>query len=375
MAEAVADLEQPSVPHSVVVEVEEDRVCVTRTTGPYPVSRLAHTVGARDAAALVETVIALAYQLTAEPDNPGGTPDVVEVNGGRGITEYPQRWQQSVEFIVGETPPGMPSPKRQPLVDRLRSRGFLTFEVPAGILGEAPSDEPFDPLTPVDAPGTLDLTEDSDADRPTGTTSSATRSLVAIGALTVGVFFLVVLAMVLPEGSKPVLTTAAGPNTERVAPSGAQVPSASASESSPMPVVANGASELESAGIAVSMPPGWRLDETSPLDRLIAIDGGSMRVVAVAYPLADGAVLEHIVAGLTSHATVNATMSVPVRVTMYDTEMVTVEERPHSGQSVVLWHHKIIDGIQVSVGCQFRGSKIPLQRPACDSAVRSAKPV
>ena len=45
--------------------------------------------------------------------------------------------------------------------------------------------------------------------------------------------------------------------------------------------------------------------------------------------------------------------------------------RPPDG-SVVLWQHKLVDGWQVSVGCQFRGATIPQVRPVCGRALRSA---
>ncbi|ALA68400.1 type VII secretion-associated protein [Corynebacterium lactis] len=366
LADAVSELEPPSVAHSIIVEVEKERVCVTRTTGPRRVSRLIHTVGGGEGAALVETVIAVAYQLTASPDDPSGVPDPVEVNGGRGVTEYPKKWVDSVEFIVAETPPGYPVLRRQPLVDRLRSRGFLSFVVPCESLADSPMPTP----TPRPAEPTPDF-----GGVPSGSEEPSQKAqvAVAIGVLAVSVVVLAGLIWAIPhmgardaEGSFPPAPSES--RSVHAQPSVASPPPPKPQDPAPIDV------DIEFAGVALSLPGGWQRDDTSPRDRLIAVNGGDMRVVAQSYPLSDGASLEHIVAGLTSHSEVDATMSIPVRSQLYGIDMVTLQERPPSGQSVVLWHHKIIDGVQVSVGCQFRGSDIPRQRPACEKAVQSAIP-
>lgn len=381
LADAVLELDEATVPHSVLVEVEETRVCVTRLSGGHIVSRMSHLVGANDSAPLVETVIAMAYQLTMYPDSPLGMPDDVEVTGGRGITEYPPRWQEDIEFIVAEVPPGLAQPRRALLADRLRDRGFLVFDCPATWLGERAN-----PIGVEDLGGEAIAEEGfgrSLGSRP-GSISESDRSrvvsLTALGVLTVVVLIVGIAAWLMSDGiakenegkkSQRETKVLAVPETSL-----SQPPSALSSPQTSKPAPGSAPTvTLANAGVEARFPDGWELDPTSPLDRMTAVDGGDMRVLALATPLSQDMTLEHLAAALSSVSAGDETKSAPERRQVMGTELVVVEERLPSGNSVVLWHHKVIDGVQVSVGCQFRGRTIVAARPVCDQAVASARPM
>lgn len=383
LADAVVELDEATVPHSVLVEVEETRVCVTRLSGGHIASRMTHLVGADDSAPLVETVIALAYQLTMYPDAPQGIPDDVEVSGGRGITEYPPRWQEDIEFIVGEVPPGLAKPRRALLADRLRDRGFLVFDCPASRLGECVNPALLKCIGDAD-PGEVEPSEDFAGRRPAASAevSSASNqstvvSVAAVGLLTVVVLIVGIAAWLISGG---IVSENEGRQKQRET-SHAQAPPVTTSPvttppstSKPVPDSAP-VVKLTNAGVEARFPGGWELDSSSPLDRLIAVDGGDMRVLVLASPLSQNMTLEHLAAALSSSVAGDETKSAPERRQVLGTDVVVVEERLPSGNSIVLWHHKVMDGTQVSVGCQFRGKTIAPVRPICDQAVVSARPV
>lgn len=383
LADAVVELDEATVSHSVLVEVEETRVCVTRLSGGHIASRMTHLVGANDSAPLVETVIALAYQLTMYPDVPQGIPDDVEVSGGRGITEYPPRWQEDIEFIVGEVPPGLANPRRALLVDRLRDRGFLVFDCPASRLGECVNPAWLKSIGDAEA-GEVEQLEDLAGRHPAArgeasavSNQSTVVSVAAVGLLTVVVLIVGIAAWLISGGigrenegrqkqretshaQAPPVTT---PPVTTPPPTSKPVP-----DSAPVVMLAN-------AGVEARFPGGWELDSASPFDRLIAVDGGDMRVLVLANPLSQDMALEHLAAALSSSVAGDETKSAPERRQVLGTDVVVLEERLPSGNSIVLWHHKVMDGTQVSVGCQFRGRTIAPVRPVCDQAVVSARPV
>ena len=410
LAEAMLTVESATVTHSILVEVEEHQVCLTRLSNYDGASRLVPSVGAEDAAALVETVIAAAYQLTHDPEDIHGIPDLVEVNGGRGITEYPPLWVESLELIVAEVPPGLPRPRRFVLADRLRRRGFLVFEPPVKLFGA----DTFDTLIDrgylvLDADESSELASEEEARDAASATPShplqrifpqlrggteldsvGRRKSLPSATTALGMALLCVLGVVGIGGALwlgPQLRGAGVPGEQVVAaPSeagaGPDVSPTGPADALPQELTQQEGSmaepaavELSAAGVAVSMRPGWEVAETGPLDRLIVENGGNMRVVVVGYPLHPEADLDHVVAGLSSQVAINATMSVPVRTNLYGLDVVTAQERPPSGRSVVLWHHRIVEGVQISVGCQFRGSTIAPERPDCEQAVKSARPV
>lgn len=383
LADAVVELDEATVPHSVLVEVEETRVCVTRLSGGHIASRMTHLVGADDSAPLVETVIALAYQLTMYPDAPQGIPDDVEVSGGRGITEYPPRWQADIEFIVGEVPPGLAKPRRALLADRLRDRGFLVFDCPASRLGECVNPALLKCIGDAD-PGEVEPLEDfagrrhaASAEVSSASNQSTVVSVAAVGLLTVVVLIVGIAAWLISGG---IVSENEGRQKQRET-SHAQAPPVTTSPvttppstSKPVPDSAPVVT-LTNAGVEARFPGGWELDSASPLDRLIAVDGGDMRVLVLASPLSQNMTLEHLAAALSSSVAGDETKSAPERRQVLGTDVVVVEERLPSGNSIVLWHHKVMDGTQVSVGCQFRGRTIAPVRPICDQAVVSARPV
>lgn len=383
LADAVVELDEATVSHSVLVEVEETRVCVTRLSGNHIASRMTHLVGANDSVPLVETVIALAYQLTIYPDAPQGIPDDVEVSGGRGITEYPPRWQEDIEFIVGEVPPGLANPRRALLVDRLRDRGFLVFDCPVSRLGECVNPAWLKSIGDAGI-GEVEQSEDFAGRRPAAraeasstSNQSTVVSVVAVGLLTVVVLIVGIAAWLISggivsenEGRQKQRETSHAQAPPVTTPPVTTPPPTSKPVPGSAPVV-----KLTNAGVEARFPGGWELDSASPLDRLIAVDGGDMRVLVLANPLSQDMTLEHLAAALSSSVAGDETKSAPERRQVLGTDVVVVEERLPSGNSIVLWHHKVMDGTQVSVGCQFRGRTIAPVRPVCDQAVVSARPV
>ncbi|QGS34821.1 type VII secretion-associated protein [Corynebacterium xerosis] len=133
------------------------------------------------------------------------------------------------------------------------------------------------------------------------------------------------------------------------------------------------ARELVGEGVRVELPERWRIDDgaASASGSLVVVDGGPMRILvtAGAVPAEMGA--DGLVAGLTAHAAAEPSMDRVRREVIDGLEVVIHEERPGDG-SVVLWQHRLVDGWQVSVGCQFRGATIPQVRPVCGQALRTA---
>lgn len=401
LVDAVLELDEPTVSHSVLVEVEPSRVCVTRLSGELPASRMTHLVTDSDGAALAETVIALAYQLTVYPEQPLGMPDDVEVSGGRGMTEYPPRWQEDIEFIVAEVPPGMATPRRASLADRLRDRGFLVFDCPADRLADPAEPSLCIPAsrsqevgqvavaaTEGDSAAENNRTEIADVESALSqksvtkvVTTTGDRKLLPVAIIATLLLMVVAISVVAWKVGDGGSGSSRGSDSDAKGDIIAELPR-QAPRQAPrqMPPDVSQAPELPpevtltNAGVAVSFPGGWELDPTSPLDRMTAVDGGDMRVLVLAYPLTATTTLDHVVAGLSSDTAADQTKTAPERRQVMGTDVVVVVERLPSGNSVVLWHHKIVDGVQISVGCQFRGSQIPESHPVCDQAVQSARP-
>ncbi|OFU54389.1 type VII secretion-associated protein [Corynebacterium sp. HMSC11E11] len=131
------------------------------------------------------------------------------------------------------------------------------------------------------------------------------------------------------------------------------------------------AHELEGKGVRVELPDRWRIDERATADALVLVDGGPMRILVTAGEVAWGMDADGLAAGLTAHAAGDPTMDRVRREAIEGLDVVVHEERPDAG-SVVLWQHRLVDGWQVSVGCQFRGATIPQLRPVCGQALRTA---
>ena len=131
------------------------------------------------------------------------------------------------------------------------------------------------------------------------------------------------------------------------------------------------AHQLEGRGVRVELPDRWRIDERATADALVLVDGGPMRILVTAGEVAWGMDADGLAAGLTAHAAGDPTMDRVRREVIEGLDVVVHEERPDAG-SVVLWQHRLVDGWQVSVGCQFRGATIPQLRPVCGQALRTA---
>lgn len=131
------------------------------------------------------------------------------------------------------------------------------------------------------------------------------------------------------------------------------------------------AHELEGESVRVELPDRWRIDERATADALVLVDGGPMRILVTAGEVAWGMDADGLAAGLTAHAAGDPTMDRVRREVIEGLDVVVHEERPDAG-SVVLWQHRLVDGWQVSVGCQFRGATIPQLRPVCGQALRTA---
>ncbi|WP_448851555.1 type VII secretion-associated protein [Corynebacterium sp. 335C] len=367
-------LEPPLAPRSVLVEVEDGRLAVTDLAFPAGPSRtrLTHAEGPP-----IDIVLA------AAGFDPAGVPPAAR-------TAPPE-----AEFLVAAAP-------GHPLVGDLRRRGHLAYPVPADLLGtsevRAPSPQPRDDV-PLPAPAPPPEGEGAEpaydgADEPeTGVLDigelrrrareaparrlprvSPWLPLGALATAAVAVAAAIVVIFPGPPDAPPASVAVAGeappagPSTGAPPPTEAAEPWDLPDPDAPPPV-----HRLEAAGASVELPATWRLDDGAPPGTLAAVDGGPMRVLAAAPPAAPGLTPARLAAGLAEGVAGDPALGPVGRAAVGGVDVVTHEERPGDG-TVVLWHHRVVGGRQVSVGCQFRGPAIPHVRPTCDAAVASARP-
>lgn len=396
LATELMGLERPAVEHSFLVEVEDGRICVSRLDFDAGLadSRLSFRGG--DALEIIRDV---AGELLADA---GGAERVLDTG--------------DVEFIVAAAD--------DRLVADMRRRGWLAFPVPVELLGaeplydgadvhvgrrhaEAVGERPTvgDGAVPEEAGG-LDVAalrrraraKENARRRPRHRAPAVASAAVAVLACVVAAAA-IVLIVDGPVGpalrDEAVLAAADGTDDgdargegegaggERGGgddagggkhadgavqggsrgPDGAPPNSAAAPEARGIELVGN--------GVRVELPAGWRVDERVTAEALVLVDGGTMRVLVSAGEVPWGMDADGIVAGLTAHAAGDPAMDGVRREVIDGLDVVVHEERPPDG-SVVLWQHKLVDGWQVSVGCQFRGATIPQVRPVCGRALRSA---
>lgn len=127
---------------------------------------------------------------------------------------------------------------------------------------------------------------------------------------------------------------------------------------------------LRANGIQVTLPPDWEVDAGARPDGLVAVNGGRMRILAIATPVPEGTPLEDLAASIGTRAAADPTADRVRRELVEGIDVVTHEERPGDG-TVVYWQHRIVGPWQLSVGCQWRDPTIPQHRPICGQALRS----
>lgn len=413
LCDAVAELGPSAAPYSFLVEINRDSTALTLLPwgGNSKQTRLTHTVSSADGEHLVETIIALSYSMIAYPGRALDEAAATEAVGDSGVTRYSTAWRPHVEFIVAQYPPGKPKPRGYSVVDLLHSRRFHAYDVPtnhfAALDGLVATkiqraknaggvefvneglgsrlDAEFDSGEDL-VFDSVSMPEESRRDEaPSGLGESfIQRHLRAVAALCTVVLLACCLGIFAIADSRPATRPGEYAVDSTQIP---QVPDSSQSVAiplaSPTPSPDSSATQSSSgaplprliaAGVQAEFPQGWSLDPSAPPDKLIAVNGGEMRVVAQVHGVSAGTSLDDVIVRL-SVASASQRVSEINRSAIDGMEMVTHVERPASGQTVVLWHHRIEGQTQVSVGCQFRGSTIPVIRTDCDHVVRTAHPM
>lgn len=361
LAEALTGLEPPLSPRSVLVEVERDRLCLVELDYPGRGGdcRLLHRAGAA-----VDVVL---DAVGADVSRPGAGPAEADAGG-----------ESDLEFIIAAEP-------GHRLVEDLRRRGAVTFTVPVPLLAEGvrrpgpapPPGEDPDPAAPGDPaepedPGEADPGRPGDpgdelgiarlrARAPRGRPRRAGPARVAPAALAGLAAAALVAAAVMLAPEAP------APRPEPPARAAAPPRPAPPPPAEPAPV------RLAGAGVAVTLPAGWREVPGAVPGMLVAHDGGPMRILLTA----GGVAADLDPAGLAEALRARAAADPALDRVRLDgagpAARVVLEERPGDG-TVVLWRHRLVDGVQLSVGCQFRGGTVPQIRPVCEAAVAGAVP-
>lgn len=401
LATELMGLERPAVDHSILVEVEAGRICVSRLDFDAGLAdgRLSFRGG--DALEIIRDVVA---ELLADAV---GVDQVLDAG--------------DIEFIVASGD--------DRLVSDMRRRGWLAFPVPVELLGTAMRDDGADVIAGRRQAGENRAepaaVEDEWRDGPdraerSGEAAAAEAEVTsggldvaalrrrarakedarrrprrgrhAVPAVAVGaVACLVAVAAIILIVDGPVggalqdeaMVAAAADGGGAAGPGGAEDarhpepedsaegPGSGHDGNDPAEPEAPATHALEGKGVRVELPTGWRVDERASSDALVLVDGGTMRVLVSAGEVAWGMDADGLAAGLTSHAAGDPAMDRVRREVVDGIDVVVHEERPGDG-SVVLWQHRLVDGWQVSVGCQFRGATIPQVRPVCGQALRTA---
>lgn len=400
--------EPPVTEHCVLVELEPRRMCASRLDygAGLADSRLVHASGDRLAAIFGATADLLAdVSATPSGDSPGTSGDDGEgasapAGAAGGVRCAGDVFAGNVEFIIAGGAGYLDVV--DDVVAGLRRRGHLVYPVPVGELGRVtePPPEAYPPLAmpPVGLPasgdgapspglpaggrvrGAVDEPLDIGALRTrakAGLAASESNRLrapagVLAGAMVVAAA-LIVVVMVTSGGQRPGVVGGEGAGADAVAAAaaggaggdGAGAADEAAREPDPPGHV------LRHNGIQVTLPMGWRLDDTARPDVLVAVDGGPMRILVTAATVAEGMTLDVLEDGLVARVAGDPTADRVRRDVIDGLEVVVHEERPGDG-SVVLWQHRIVGASQLSVGCQWRDATIPQLRPVCGRALRTA---
>lgn len=394
LATELMGLERPTVGHSFLIEVEAGRICVSRLDFDSGLADSRLSCRGGDATEVIGDVVGELLTDVADGDIRGTAP------GAAGAMPGPVDFDD-VEFIVAD--------EGDRLVADMRRRGWLAFPVPVHALGVAgagsgrgvgAADSEFEVGREEErAGGGLDVAAlrrraRAIERRPRG--RGLAKSAPALAAtLVVGVAVAAIVLIVDgPVGEvwreEAELAAAVddreavgaspgdpGPPTEDPARSHAdpvspRAPGAPGDPGAPKDAPAP-LRELVGEGVRVELPESWRIDEgAAPASgSLVVVDGGPMRILVTAGEVPAEMGADGLVAGLTAHAAGDPAMDRVRREVIDGLEVVIHEERPGDG-SVVLWQHRLVDGWQVSVGCQFRGATIPQVRPVCGQALRTA---
>ncbi|MEJ6018945.1 type VII secretion-associated protein [Corynebacterium sp. H113] len=391
-------MEPPRVPHTVLVEVERTRLCVSHIDYEERIisAILTDRASASTPELLTELTIALGAQLCDVP---------LHLNLRNPAEEFCDI--SSMEFIVAEG-------NGSPLVADLRRRGALAYPVPssevmakAGELEQYANAEQAGVIETADNADNADSAESVEITRATvgyetvgeklsesepgqNEPRSVERRILAGVGVVAGIMAMVAAVGIIfasPRPDQPDLQashhearvdsplqrqempTQSQPLVESHSqPPGHQSSQHPSTNSSQTPEPVNEIM-LEGAGVRALFPTGWRIDSTVD-GRLIAVSGGPMRVLITAGDVAPSVTLDDVAVGLRDHALTDSTVRAVESTVVKDVDVVTHQEWPADG-AVVVWHHRLMKGKQVSVGCQFRDPAIPELRPTCDRVVET----
>ena len=130
---------------------------------------------------------------------------------------------------------------------------------------------------------------------------------------------------------------------------------------------------ISGAGITMSFPVGWDKDAAAS-DKLVVISAQKlpMRVIATAKDVAKDITHEDLVAELQRLVDGQVTLSgLRPEVTIESVMVATYREQPDD-RSEVVWHTRLEEDKQLSIGCQYRGRLPKELRKVCEEAVASA---
>lgn len=370
--------EPPVAAHTILVEPEPGRICVSRLdfgagagveAGANDIatsSRLTHRTGDR-----LAIIADLTDELLADAgasDDAGRDAEYI-VAGDDGIVAGLRRRGHLV-FPVPE-----PELRRIDADSPAESRGVADIGSPVGESGGfADEDASMGGANPAAAPA-IDVAELRRRARDAGE-ASASKKLrapvgVAAGALLITAF--VAIAAILgsgPAGPRDGAGDANGIAAAGIAEPGPAEEHTDGPAGGPTDAATDG-TELRDNGIQVTLPTGWEIDAAARPDGLVAVNGGRMRILAIATAVPEGTPLETLAASIGALAAADPTADRVRRELIEGIDVVTHEERPGDG-TVVLWQHRIVGPWQLSVGCQWRDPTIPQHRPICGQALRSA---
>ncbi|WP_295627484.1 type VII secretion-associated protein [uncultured Corynebacterium sp.] len=406
LATEVMALDPPTVSRSFLVEVEPDRMCVSLLDFDTGLADGRLSFHGGDGLAVVRRMAGELLGAAAD-DGTGtattaGSADAAETAGSAGSAGDlgdPAGNRSGTSAVIMDDPPALDDAEfivagDDLLVADMRRRGWSAFPVPVDELGVGArtmasqsivSDDAVDhrPIDGLDV-AALRSRARAMADEPR---TLRAGSLAVVGALACVACAVAITAVMLivdgPVGrvwrEESAMAAAVeegnGDGGVRAAPGDAttdRADEAAVPSPDPGPKASGGASqELAGHGVRVELPPGWRVDESAGHEALVLVDDGPMRILVTAGEVPVGMTTAELVVGLTAHAAGEPTMNRVRADVVEDMDVVVLEERPGDG-SVVLWRHRIVDGWQLSVGCQFRDATIPQVRPVCDGAVVGA---
>lgn len=377
LSDAVATLGASAAKHSFLVELQSESTAITLLSWDENEhqTRYTHLVSISDSDILVETIIAMSYAMVAYPKQHIDQAICAEVIGSSGVTKYPDHWRDQAEFIIAENPPGRSSRRGYSVTELLHSRRFCAYDVPCDYLDSGPVASSGALLTEVSSTSDWEICDEGDLEADSwgeaddnarahsGSEGFLQRHLRASAALATVVLIAGCGLVFAVADNRPHDAPGRGRSdvsgqSDIAAPT-ASSPSAVPSPSTGSPPKQSPTSSvppeprLVAAGVQAEFSRGWSLDPDAPADRLIALNGGDMRIIAQVHEVAAGTTLDDVVVRL-SAAAASAQVSEVSRSAIDGMEMITHVERPASGQSVVLWHHRIEGQTQLLSGLSIQ---------------------